>query len=241
MVAKVCAEPAPAGARGSTRILKVARPSPIFRGVARRGFDSDIPCPRRGQGCSWVPLWGLQEAKNGIRWARRANRFPCLTLSPRRGGAEGGGSRVISILQPNLSHKTSVGFPGRYRCSPTLGALSFRRGPRNREKVSQTLGQAPRAASRLAQTALAQAVIAVCSCASVAILVTPPPPPAPLRSCERASWTGQGHVQLCDTPFLPWAAGACMKGVVFKGASPARTKGAVSLPLSPILLLPPLR
>ena len=28
---------------------------------------------------------------------------------------------------------------------------------------------------------------------------------------------------------------------VFKGASPARTKGAVSLPLSPILLLPPLR
>ena len=129
-------------------------------------------------------------------------------MSPRRGGAEGGGSRVISILQPNLSHKTSVGFPGRYRCSPTLAALSFRRGPRNREKVSQTLGQAPRAASRLAQTALAQAVIAVCSCASVAILVTPPPPLAALRSCECASWTGQGHVRLCDTPLSPWACGS---------------------------------
>ena len=98
---------------------------------------------------------------------------------------------------------------------------------RNNEKVkSQTLGQEPpRAGSRLGQTGLAQAAI-------VDIIGTPPLPTAHLRSCERASWTGQGHVRLCDTPFLPWACGSVvlfMKGVVFKGASPARTKGAVDL------------
>ena len=68
-------------------------------------------------------------------------------------------------------------------------------------------------------------------------------PSPPLLPCSAASAPAGQAKAMCGSVIRHYRlghAGACMKGVEFEGASPARTKGAVSLPLPPVLL-PPLR